>query len=41
MLTEAHQGILFRPPQNVLTDHPEFSVVSEYKELRKIIEKSI
>lgn len=39
MLKEAHQGILFRPPQNVITDHPNFPVVHEYSELKKMIQK--
>jgi phosphoserine/homoserine phosphotransferase len=41
MLKEAYRGILFRPPQNVIDDYPEFPVVNEYGELRKIIEKYI
>ena len=41
MLQEAHQGILFRPPQNVINDYPQFPVVTEYSELRKHIEKYI
>jgi phosphoserine/homoserine phosphotransferase len=41
MLKEAHEGILFRPPHNVITDNPEFSVVTEYYELKKIIEKAL
>ena len=39
MLQEAHQGILFCPPQNVINDYPDFPVVTEYSELRKHIEK--
>jgi phosphoserine/homoserine phosphotransferase len=39
MLKEADKGILFRPPQNVIADYPEFQVVNEYGELRKIIKK--
>ena len=39
MLKEADKGILFRPPQNVIDDYPEFPVVNEYGELRKIIEE--
>jgi phosphoserine / homoserine phosphotransferase len=41
MLKEAHEGILFRPPHNVITDNPEFSVVTEYYELKKIIERAL
>lgn len=39
MLKEAHQGILFRPPQNVVDDNSNFPVVTEYSELRKLIDK--
>lgn len=39
MLQQAESGILFRPPQNVINDYPQFPVVSEYSELRKMIEE--
>lgn len=39
MLQEAEQGILFRPPQNVINDYPDFPVVTEYEELKKMIAK--
>ncbi len=39
MLKEAEQGILFRPPQNVIDDCPQFPVVTEYDELKKMIGK--
>jgi phosphoserine/homoserine phosphotransferase len=41
MLHEAHQGILFNPPQNVMNDYPQLPVVNDYGELRKWIEKYI
>lgn len=41
MLKQAHQGILFRPPQNVVNDYPDFPVVENYKDLKKHIEKFI
>ena len=41
MLKEAQQGILFQPPQNVISDYPQFPVVTNYLELRKHIEKYI
>jgi phosphoserine/homoserine phosphotransferase len=41
MLKQAQQGILFKPPQNVINDYPELPVVSNYKDLRKHIEKYI
>ncbi len=41
MLKQADVGILFRPPQNVISDYPEFPVVTEYAELKTILEKYI
>ena len=37
MLKQADVGILFRPPQNVINDYPEFPVVTGYEELKKIL----
>jgi len=37
MLKEADKAILFRPPRNVVDDYPEFPVVHEYGELKKIL----
>lgn len=37
MLKQADQGILFRPPQNVIIDYPEFPVVEDYNTLRQLI----
>ena len=37
MLKQADIGILFRPPQNVINDYPEFPVVTEYEDLRRIL----
>jgi phosphoserine / homoserine phosphotransferase len=34
MLKAAHAGILFRPPQNVIDDFPQFPVTNSYEELR-------
>jgi phosphoserine / homoserine phosphotransferase len=34
MLGEAHAGILFRPPDNVVRDFPQFPVTRTYDELR-------
>mgnify|MGYP001813574318 FL=1 len=34
MLSEADAGILFRPPQNVLDEFPQYPVAREYAELR-------
>jgi phosphoserine/homoserine phosphotransferase len=38
MLREADQGVLFRPPQNVVKDHSEFPVMIEYEELKCFLE---
>ena len=37
MLLEAKHGILFRPPQNVIDEFPQFPVVNEYSELKDLI----
>jgi phosphoserine / homoserine phosphotransferase len=37
MLQEAEVGILFRPPQNVIDDYPEFPVVQNYQELKGLL----
>jgi len=34
MLAEAHAGILFRPPANVIAEFPQFPVTISYDELR-------
>ena len=34
MLAEAHAGILFRPPRNVIAEFPQFPVTISYDELR-------
>ncbi|MBN2348936.1 MAG: bifunctional phosphoserine phosphatase/homoserine phosphotransferase ThrH [Bacteroidales bacterium] len=39
MLKEADSAILFRPPQNVIDDFPEFPVVKEYAELKKMLQQ--
>jgi phosphoserine/homoserine phosphotransferase len=35
MLAEADAGILFRPPENVVADFPQFPVTRDYAELRR------
>lgn len=35
MLAEADAGILFRPPQNVIDEFPQFPVTRTYEELRR------
>jgi phosphoserine/homoserine phosphotransferase len=39
MLKEADQGVLFRPPQNVINDYPQFPVIHEYSELKGFLEE--
>ena len=34
MLGEADAGILFRPPDNLIEEFPDFPVTREYDELR-------
>lgn len=41
MLKQADVGILFCPPRNVISDFPEFPVVTDYEELKKILESYI
>jgi phosphoserine/homoserine phosphotransferase len=40
MLSEAHAGILFKPPQNVINDFPQFPVTKSYEELQDILIKT-
>ena len=40
MLGEAHAGILFHPPQNVIDEFPQFPVTLNYTELRQQIDKA-
>ncbi len=41
MLSEAEQGILFCPPQNVIDEFPQFPVAKSYTELRNEIDAAI
>jgi phosphoserine/homoserine phosphotransferase len=40
MLIEAHAGILYRPPQNVIAEFPQFPVVKDYAALRAAIDEA-
>ena len=40
MLGEAHGGILFHPPENVIREFPQFPVVLSYDNLRAEIDKA-
>ncbi len=35
MLESAQHGILYRPPENVIAEYPQFPVVEEYSELKQ------
>jgi phosphoserine/homoserine phosphotransferase len=37
MLKEADKAILFRPPQNVIDDYPEFTVMHDYGDLKNYL----
>jgi len=39
MLAEADAGLLFRPPQNVIAEFPQFKVTTEYRQLQEAIER--
>jgi len=41
MLKTAHKGILFKPPDNVVDEFPEFEVSRNYDQLKKIIHKRL
>lgn len=41
MLQQADVGILFRPPQNVIDDFPQFPVAQDYETLKEILENYI
>lgn len=40
MLEEAHAGFLFRAPQNVIDEFPQYDVTSEYDELAAFFDKA-
>ncbi len=40
MLSEANAGILFNPPENVISEFPQFSVSNEYSDLMESIESA-
>jgi phosphoserine/homoserine phosphotransferase len=41
MLKTAERGILFRPPENVVAEYPEFPVTDNFEDLRSLIEKAL
>jgi phosphoserine/homoserine phosphotransferase len=40
MLSEAHAGILFHPPKNVIAEFPQFPIALSYTEMRAEIDKA-
>jgi len=40
MLSEADEGILFRPPQNVIEEFPQFPVVTDYNHFREAFKQA-
>lgn len=41
MLGEADQGILYRPPANVIEEFPQYPVTTNYEELKEQFEKAL
>jgi phosphoserine/homoserine phosphotransferase len=39
MMKQAEHGLLFRPPQNVIDEFPEFPVTEAYDDLREAIDR--
>jgi len=39
MLDQAEKGILFKPPQNVIDDYPQYPVVNNYDDLKALLIK--
>jgi phosphoserine / homoserine phosphotransferase len=41
MLQEADNAFLFRPPQNVINDYPDFPVANDYIEMKRLLLKML
>jgi len=41
MLKEADKAMLFRPPENVIQEYPEFPVTTDYPALKTLLEKEL
>jgi phosphoserine/homoserine phosphotransferase len=41
MLQTAEKGLLFRPPENVVAEYPDFPVTDNFEDLRDIIDKAL
>jgi len=41
MLQQAERGILFRPPDNVVAEHPEFPVIRDFEALKDLIQQML
>jgi phosphoserine/homoserine phosphotransferase len=40
MLGEADRGILFRPPQNVIDEFPQYPVITDYQAFREAFKEA-
>lgn len=41
MLMQANVGILFRPPEKVVRDFPQFTVANNYEEIKKLVKERL
>jgi phosphoserine/homoserine phosphotransferase len=41
MLRQAEKGILFRPPENVVAEYPQFPVTEDFEELKDILQAAL
>jgi len=41
MLRKAEMGVLFKPPQNVIDDNKDLTVVNSFLSLKKIISEKL
>jgi len=39
MLEEADKAFLYKPPQNVMDDYPDFLVATDYKEMKEMLQR--
>ncbi len=39
MLEEADKAFLYKPPQNVIDDYPDFPVTTDYKEMKEMLQR--
>jgi phosphoserine/homoserine phosphotransferase len=41
MLKKAEKGILFRPPENVIAEFPEFPVTDNFDDLKALLQEAL